>query len=105
MNLQRTHDYFQIGLRQYIIAYLFGYPGGYSAGYLCRLNCFPSGYFGFWHHGHSLGDGTSLDFCPCHEKTHGISLPGAMTTTRGRLRIRSILTFYHAGLWQRSLYG
>jgi hypothetical protein len=28
-----------------------------------------------------------------------------MTTTRGRLRLRSILTLYHAGLWQRSLRG
>jgi hypothetical protein len=28
-----------------------------------------------------------------------------MTTTRGWLRIHSVLTFYHAVLWQRSLRG
>jgi hypothetical protein len=63
---------------------------------------------GLRHHafnGHSLGDGASLDFGPCQQKTHGISFPGAMTTTRGRLRLRSILTIYYAGLRQRSIYG
>jgi hypothetical protein len=28
-----------------------------------------------------------------------------MPTNRRRLRIHSVLTFYHAGLWQRSLRG
>jgi hypothetical protein len=28
-----------------------------------------------------------------------------MTTIRRKLRLRSILTFYYAGLWQRSLRG
>jgi hypothetical protein len=98
-------DHFQTGLRQYIVAYLFDHPEGYSAGYLYRLSCCLNGYFGFWHHGHNLKDGTSLDFCPCHQKTYRISFSGAMTTTRGRLRIHIVLTFYHAGLWQRSLCG
>jgi hypothetical protein len=70
---------------------------GSSSGYLRRLKCRSSGHFGFWHHGHSLGDGTSIDFCPYHQKKHEISFVGAMTTTRGRVRIRSVLTFYHAG--------
>jgi hypothetical protein len=46
-----------------------------------------------------------LDFGPCQQKTHGISFPGATTTSRGRLRLCSILTFYYAGLRQCSLCG
>jgi hypothetical protein len=41
---------------------------------------------------------------PVH-KTHGISFPGATTTSQGRLRLCSTLTFYYAGLQQCSLYG
>jgi hypothetical protein len=52
---------------------------------------------------HSLGDGATLDFCPCQHKTYEISSPGALTTTRGRPHYCSVLTFYYVGLWQRSL--
>jgi hypothetical protein len=82
--------------------HFFGHPGAYSVGYLRRLSCCSGGYFGFWHNtfsGHILGDGAFLNFCPYQQKTHGISFPRAVTTTRGRLHLCSVLTFYCAGLW------
>jgi hypothetical protein len=105
LNLWQADDYFQVRTRQYVVAHFFSHPGGSSAGYLRRLRCRSSDYFGFWQHGHSLGNGTSIDFCPYHQKTHGISFSVAMTTPGGRLRIHNVLTFYHAGLWQCSLYS
>jgi hypothetical protein len=83
-------------------------PRGHPADYLRQLSCCSGGLLGLRHHafnGHNLGDGASLDFGSCQQKTHGISFPGAMTTSRGRLRLCSILTFYYAGLRQCSLYG
>jgi hypothetical protein len=96
--------FFQVRPRQYVAVHFLGHPGGYSAGYLRRLSRRSSGYFGFWHR-HSLGDSASFNFCPFQQRTRGISFTGSMSTTRGMLCIRSILTFYHAGLWQRSLRG
>jgi hypothetical protein len=59
---------------------LLGHRGGSSAGYLHRLGGCSGGFLGLWHqafNGHSLGDGASLDFAPCQQKTYGlVSLGG-----------------------------
>jgi hypothetical protein len=99
----RTNDYLQANLRQGITTHFFSHPGGC---YLRRLSCCFGGHLGFWHKAfnrHSLRDGATLYFCPYQHKTYEISSLGALTTTRGRPHYCSILTFYYAGFWQRSL--
>jgi hypothetical protein len=100
----RADDYLQARLRQCIAMHLFGHPGGC---YLCWLSCCSGGHLGFWHNAFNrrgLGDGASLDICPCQHKTYGISSMGALTTTRGRPHYCSVLTFYYAGFWQHNLH-
>jgi hypothetical protein len=95
LDLRRTDDYFQGRFWQYIVALLSGGRGGFSAGYFRQVGGCSGGSLGLRRqtfNGHCLGDGASLSFGPCQQKTTGLIILGGYDYS---LRIPALVQCTH----------